>query len=142
MEGSLSEVGTTPPHNFDMPHTLFGGYTHTHTHTHTHIYTHTSTTRYSVSINPYHNKKNGRDAFLAHVSQYEGEDKRQKLLKDISEILHNQRWSYQGTFTLYKFISVHHKSYVMMTQCAEHVDYQLPTKFTCVNLLLGAIKYK
>ena len=29
MEGPLSEVGTPPPHNLDMPHTLVAGYIHT-----------------------------------------------------------------------------------------------------------------
>ena len=43
-------------------------------------------------------------------------------------------------FTLEKFISVHRKLYIMMTQCDEHVNYQLPNKLTRVNLLLGAIE--
>ena len=28
----------------------------------------------------------------------------------------------------------------MITQCADHVDYKLPNKLTCVNLLLSDIE--
>ena len=42
----------------------------------------TRTTSYAASINPYHNNNNGRNTFIKLVSQYAGEDKWQKLLKD------------------------------------------------------------
>ena len=45
-------------------------------------------------------------------------------------------------FMLEKFVSVHCNSYVMMTQCAEHADYQLPNSLTHVNFLIGTIVYK
>ena len=45
-------------------------------------------------------------------------------------------------FTVDKLISVNCKLYIMMTQCDEHVNYQLPNKLTRVNLLLGAIEWK
>ena len=35
MEGSLSEVENSPPHNLDTPHRMVAGNTHTYTHTHT-----------------------------------------------------------------------------------------------------------
>ena len=81
---------------------------------------------YTDSINSYHKKQNGRDAFIAILSQYAVEDKWQKLLKDISEILQNQRCLGQETFTLNKFIAVRCNLCIMMTQFAEHVNYQLP----------------
>ena len=45
-------------------------------------------------------------------------------------------------FTLEKFILVHRNSYVMMTQCAKLVDYQLSNEFNRVNFLLSAIECK
>ena len=38
MEGSISEVGTPPPHNLDIPHGLVESITHTHTHKHLNIF--------------------------------------------------------------------------------------------------------
>ena len=34
LEGSLSEVENSPPHNLDTPHRMVAGNTHTYTHTH------------------------------------------------------------------------------------------------------------
>ena len=65
----------------------------------------TRTTRYSALIKPYQEKKNGRDTFLTLFFQYAGENKSQKLLKYIFEILNNQHCLVQGTFTLYNFIT-------------------------------------
>ena len=41
-----------------------------------------------------------------------------------------------------KFISVHCNLYVMMTQCDDHVDDQLPNKLTRASFLLYAIECK
>ena len=48
-----------------------------------------STTSYAASIKTFQKKKKGRDAFLALVAKYAGEDKWQKLLKVSTEILQN-----------------------------------------------------
>ena len=44
--------------------------------------------------------------------------------------------------TLDKFISVCHNLYVIITQCAKHVDYQIPQKLTGVNFLIDDIECK
>ena len=43
MEGSLSEVGNSPPHNSNTLHGPVARNTSTHTHTHIHTHTHTHT---------------------------------------------------------------------------------------------------
>ena len=82
----------------------------------------TRSPRYAASINPYHKNNNGRDAFIAFVDQYTGEDNMQKLFTDSDEIFQNQRWSVKAMFTLEKFISTHRNLFIMMTQYSNHVD--------------------
>ena len=45
-------------------------------------------------------------------------------------------------FAVDKFMFVHHNSYVMMTQGADNMDYQLTNRLTHVNFLLNAIECK
>ena len=47
-----------------------------------------------------------------------------------------------GDVRVGQFISAHRYLYVVMTQCEEQVDYQLPKELTCVNFLLDATKCK
>ena len=97
---------------------------------------------YSKKIKPYHKKNNEKDLFHTLFSQYAGEDKWQKLLKDSSEILHNRSWSGQVTLTLEKFIFIYLKLYAMMTQCDNHADYQIPNELAPVGFLINYIKCK
>ena len=45
-------------------------------------------------------------------------------------------------FKLDKFLLVHYNLCVMMTQCDEYVDYQLPNELARTNFLIDAIEYK
>ena len=100
----------------------------------------TRTTSFAASIKPYQRTKNGRGAFLALVSQYAGEDKWRAELKKQDDLLHNRKWKGNTNLSLDRFISQHRNAFVSMTQCAEHVPFQLPNALSRVNYLLDAIE--
>ena len=97
-------------------------------------------TIYAASLKPYQRRKNGRDAWIALVRQYAGQDKWRAELKKQDELLHSRRWKGQQNFSLERFIAQHRNAFVSMTACAEHVDFQLPNELTRVNFLLDAIE--
>ena len=99
----------------------------------------TRSTSYAASISPFQRSKNGRDAFMAIVNQYAGVDKWQAELKKCQDIMNNREWKGQSNFTLEKFVSQHRCAYVSMSQCARHIDYQLPNEHTRVTFLLDNI---
>ena len=76
------------------------------------------------------------------MAQYVVNDKWQKLFKDSVDILQNLCWPGQGMFMLDKFILVHRNYFVVMTQCDQHVNYQLTNKITRVNFHINAIECK
>lgn len=98
------------------------------------------TTSFAASIKPFQRSKNGRGAFLALVSQYAGEDKWRAELKKQDDLLHNRKWKGNTNLSLDRFISQHRNAFVSMTQCAEHVPFQLPNSLSRVNYLLDAIE--
>ena len=93
----------------------------------------TRSTVYAATIKPFQRAKNGRGAWFSMVSQYAGEDKWQALIKVQDELLHNREWKGQSNFSLEKFIAQHRNASVLMTQCAEHVTFQLPNERTRVS---------
>jgi hypothetical protein len=97
-------------------------------------------TSYSASIKPFQQRKDGRGAWLALKSQYAGQDKWHAELKQQSELLVTRKWKGQSTFSLDRFVAQHRNAFVSMSQCAEHVDYQLPNGHTRVGYLLDAIE--
>jgi hypothetical protein len=100
----------------------------------------TRTTTYAASIKPFQRRKDGRAAWFAMVQQYAGVDKWQAELKRQDELLHSRKWKAQSNLSLEKFIAQHRNAYVSMTQCADHVNYQLPNEGTRVTYLLDAIE--
>ena len=145
-----------PPRAIDLPHTaeygsveadLVARATHTHP-----IYREdnaalyykleeaTCSTSYAASIKPYQRARNGRGAWEALVSQYAGNDKWELEIKKQDDLLHTRVWKGQNNFTLERFIAQHRNAYMMMTQCAAHVDFQLPNEHTRVGYLLEAIQ--
>jgi hypothetical protein len=100
----------------------------------------TRTTSYAASIKPFQRLKDGRSAWLALLNQYAGQDKWIAEIKRSEELLHNRHWNGQSNFSLEKFIAQHRNAFVSMTQCAEHVDHQLPNERTRVTYLLDGIK--
>jgi hypothetical protein len=97
-------------------------------------------TTYAASIKPFQRRKDGRSAWFALVQQYAGVDKWHAELKRQDELLHTRKWKAQTNQSLEKFIAAHRNAYVSMTQCADHVDYQLPNEGTRVTYLLDAIE--
>jgi hypothetical protein len=100
----------------------------------------TRTTSYAASIKPFQRTKNGRGAWFALVQQYAGEDKWRAELKNQDELLHSRKWKGQTNFSLEKFVAQHRNAFVSMSQCANHVAFQLPNELTRVTYLLDAIE--
>ena len=100
----------------------------------------TRTTIYAASIKPFQRAKDGRGAWLAMIGQYAGEDKWQSEIKRQDDLLHTRQWKGQSNFSLESFIGQHRNAFVSMTQCAEHVPFQLPNPHTRVGYLLEGIK--
>ena len=100
----------------------------------------TRSTGYAASIKPFQREKNGRAAWLAIVGQYAGEDKWRALIKTSEDMIHNRRWKGSTTFSLEKFIGQHRAAFVSLSQCAEHVPYQLPNELSRVTYLLDNIE--
>ena len=97
-------------------------------------------TSYASSLKAFQRPRNGRAAWFAIMKQYAGEDKWEAELKRQDNLLHTARWRGQSTFTLERFIAQHRHAFVSMSQCAEHVTYQLPNEYTRVTFLLDAIE--
>ena len=100
----------------------------------------TRTTIYAASIKPFQRQKNGRGAWLAMLGQYAGADKWQAEIKRQDDLLHTRQWKGQSNFSLESFIGQHRNAFVSMTQCADHVPFQLPNAHTRVGYLLEGIK--
>jgi hypothetical protein len=97
-------------------------------------------TAYSASIKPFQRTRNGRGAWLALVSQYAGEAKWRAKLKIAEELLLNRKWKGQDNFPLERFVAQHRSAFVSMTECAEHVQHQLPHEITRVTYILDGIE--
>ena len=100
----------------------------------------TRTTSYAASLKPFQRAKNGRGAWMAMLSQYAGEDKWRAEIKFQDDLLHNRKWKGQSHFSLDKFIAQHRNAFVSMSQCADHVNFQLPNELSRVTYLLDAIE--
>jgi flagellar hook-basal body complex protein FliE len=100
----------------------------------------TRTTSYTASIKPFQRRKDGRGAWKAIVDQYAGEDKWRAELKKQDDLLHTRKWKGNSNFSLERFVASHRNAHVSMTQCAQHVDFQLPNELTRVTYLLDAIE--
>ena len=100
----------------------------------------TRSTSYAASIKPFQRSKDGRGAYLAIRAQYAGRDKWETEIKRQDNLLHTRVWKGQGNFSLERFVAQHRNAYVSMTQCAQHVAFQLPNQHTRVGYLLDAIQ--
>ena len=101
----------------------------------------TRATAYAPSIKPFQRGKNGRGAYLAMIAQYAGEDKWRALIKSSEDLMHNRKWKGQSSnYSLEKFIAQHRSSFVTLSQCGTHVDYQLPNGTSRVTYLLSNIE--
>ena len=97
-------------------------------------------TIYSASLAPYARSKNGREAYMALMSQHAGKDKWEKEIKDQNDFLTTRVWKGNTNFTLESFIKQHRVAYITTQQCCQHVSYQLPNERTRGSYLLDAIQ--
>ena len=74
------------------------------------------------------------------ISQYAGEDKCRVELKIHHELSYNRKWKGQSNFILNRFVAQHRNAFVSMSQCADHVSFQLPNELSRVTYLLDAIE--
>ncbi len=79
-------------------------------------------------------------AWLTIVGQYAKQDKWRALIKTAEDMIHNRRWKGSSTFSLETFIAQHCSAYVSLSQCAEHVPYELPNEVSRVTYLLDNIE--
>ena len=77
---------------------------------------------------------------MSVTNQYAGLDKWEAELKKQDEFLHNRRWKGNNNFPLERFVAQHRNAFVSMTQCSQHVQFQLPNEYTRVGYLLTAIQ--
>jgi hypothetical protein len=97
-------------------------------------------TPYAASLKPFQRTKNGRGALESIRKQYAGKDKWDAEIKRQDDLLHNRVWKGQSNFSLEKFVVQHRNAFDSMTQCAQHVQFQLPNEYTRVGYLLDAIQ--
>ena len=100
----------------------------------------TRSTQYAAAISPHQRRKDGRNAWLAIISQFAGKDKWEAELKFKEEILHTWKWKGSSSYKLELFASQHRAAFVSMEQCAQHIEYQLPNEHSRVKYLLTAIE--
>ena len=77
---------------------------------------------------------------MALTDQYAGHDKQEAEIKRQDDLLHVCIWKGPLSFLLEGFIAQHRNAYVSMQQCAEHVEYQLPSQHTHMGYLLEGIQ--
>ena len=73
------------------------------------------------------------------MMQYVGKDKWESKIKWQDNLLHTWQWKGQSNFPLEGFITQHWSTFVLMQQCTNHVEYQLPNEHTWVGYLLEGI---
>ena len=96
-------------------------------------------TTYAASMKPFQRRKDGHGAWIALTMQYAGKDKWESEIKQQDDLLHTRQWKGQSNFPLEGFIAQHRNTFILMQQCADHVEDQLPNKHTRVGYLLEAI---
>lgn len=97
-------------------------------------------TPYADSIKPFQHRKQGREAFLALIAQYAGNDKWEAEIRKATTLLHQRKWKSSQNFSLEKFVSLHRNAFVSMEASAQHVEYQLPNEHSRVGYVLDAIE--
>ena len=95
---------------------------------------------YASSLDPYHEKKDGRAAYKSFIRQFAGRDKwSEELLKNVKYIQEG-KWKSTGNFPLEKHIAKHRHCFLMIKQCVKHVDYAVPLETMRVQYLFDSIE--
>ena len=100
----------------------------------------TRATHYSSSLKSFQRSKNGREAYLAIISQHAGADKWERELKAQESFLTSRIWKGNTNFSLEWFIEQHRSAFISMEQCSQHVAFQLPNEQTRVRYLIDNIQ--
>jgi hypothetical protein len=75
----------------------------------------------AATIAPFCCRQNGRGALLTLQSQHAGKAIYDQLVKDAENILKNRTGSGTTLVTLPQHMGLHHKAYITLTECAEHI---------------------
>ncbi len=77
---------------------------------------------------------------MALQSQHAGKAIYDQLVKDAENILKNRMWSGTTLVTLSQHMGLHHKAYITLTECAEHIPVEIPNDRSRVTYLLDSFK--
>ncbi len=94
----------------------------------------------AAKIAPICRAQDGRGALLALQSQHAGKAIYDQLVKDAENILKNSTWLGTTLVTLSQHLGLHHKVYITLTECAEHIPVEIPNDWARVTYLLDSFK--
>ena len=100
----------------------------------------TGGTSYADLIKPFQRSKDVRGAWMSPASQYAGEDKWEMETNNMDFLLNMRKFNGQSNYLLERHTQKHINSYISMTDCAQHVAYQLPNEHTIVGYLIDFIE--
>jgi hypothetical protein len=94
----------------------------------------------AVTIAPFRCGQDGCGALLALQSQYAGKAIYDQLVKVAENILKNRTWLGTTSITLPQHMGLHHKAYITLTECAEHIPVETPNDLAQVTYLFDSFK--
>ncbi len=94
----------------------------------------------AATIAPFCCGQDGRGALLALQSQHAGKVIYDQLMKDTENILKNRTWLGTTLVTLSQHMGLHCKAYITLTECAEHIPFEIPNDWARVTYLLDSFK--
>jgi hypothetical protein len=89
---------------------------------------------------PFCRAQDGHGALLPFQSQHAGKATYDQLIKDAENILKNRTWLGTTSVTLSQHMGLHHKVYITLTECAEHISVEIPNDWARVTYLLNFFK--
>ena len=92
-------------------------------------------------INPNLWNRDGCGTWFTLINQSAQRDKWEAEIIKHQQLLHSQVWKSQNNLSLQQFTAQHHNAYISLSQCVEHVPYQLLNEYSTVGLLLQAIQH-
>ena len=84
--------------------------------------------------------KEQEGSLASTTSQYASQGKSEVVIKKLEQVLQKSVWKGQSSFTLETIIAPHCNAFVTILACAEHIQYELPNKFSWVAFLLDNIQ--
>jgi hypothetical protein len=90
----------------------------------------------AATIAPFRRKWDGRGALIALQSQHAGKAIYDQLMKEVENVLKNRQWSGTTSMTLSQHIGLHWKTFITLSECAEHIPVEVPNDCARVTYLL------